>query len=237
MVGAAASGVNADDLGGGYSISQIYKRSLSISSETLEDAATTLMPWACRACTGEQRPGQLFERLLLVWTTCTTRIALARQLFRVRGNFGPGEYSRLKRFPHGTFVATHPHRRCGCWHGCNQMDCGRAVPSKCAQDRTTGLFPRALACLYIRGSPAGLLHCLLHDDILDNFSVHLGWFNRGEGHCRGHFSHFPPWYAGCRKLCHFLLASLGEICAVGGQAQNRAQEARFSSVVWVDPRL
>ena len=44
MVGAAASGVNANDLGGGYSIDQIYKRTLSLFSEMLQDVGTTLRP-------------------------------------------------------------------------------------------------------------------------------------------------------------------------------------------------
>ena len=44
MVGAAASGVNENDLGGGYSISQIYKRSLSLSSEMFQGVGTTLRP-------------------------------------------------------------------------------------------------------------------------------------------------------------------------------------------------
>ena len=44
MVGAAPSGVNANDLGGGYSISQIYKRSLSLSSEMFQGIGTTLRP-------------------------------------------------------------------------------------------------------------------------------------------------------------------------------------------------
>ena len=46
MVGAAPSGVNADDLGGGYSISQIYKRSLSLSSEMVQGVGSTLRPRA-----------------------------------------------------------------------------------------------------------------------------------------------------------------------------------------------
>jgi hypothetical protein len=46
MVGAAASGVNANELGGGYSISQIYKRALSLSSEMLRGVGTTLRPRA-----------------------------------------------------------------------------------------------------------------------------------------------------------------------------------------------
>jgi hypothetical protein len=46
MVGAAASGMNANDLGGGYSISQIYKRALSLFSEMLQGVGTTLRPRA-----------------------------------------------------------------------------------------------------------------------------------------------------------------------------------------------
>lgn len=48
MVGAAASGVNANDLGGGYSIGQIYKRTLSLFSEMLQDVGTTLRPRALK---------------------------------------------------------------------------------------------------------------------------------------------------------------------------------------------
>jgi hypothetical protein len=44
MVGAAASGVNANDLGGGYSIGQIYKRTLSFFSGMLQDVGTTRRP-------------------------------------------------------------------------------------------------------------------------------------------------------------------------------------------------
>lgn len=44
MVGAAASGVDANDLGGGYSISQIYKRALSLSSDMLQGFGITLRP-------------------------------------------------------------------------------------------------------------------------------------------------------------------------------------------------
>jgi hypothetical protein len=44
MVGAAPSGVNANDLGGGYSISQIYKRTLLLSSEMFQGFGTTLRP-------------------------------------------------------------------------------------------------------------------------------------------------------------------------------------------------
>lgn len=42
MVGAAASGVNADDLGGGYEISGIYKRAISVSSEMFQGVGSTL---------------------------------------------------------------------------------------------------------------------------------------------------------------------------------------------------
>lgn len=43
-VGAAASGVNAQDLGGGYQISQIYKRTLSLSSEALQGVGSSMRP-------------------------------------------------------------------------------------------------------------------------------------------------------------------------------------------------
>jgi hypothetical protein len=46
MVGAAASGVDASDLGGGYSIGQIYKRTLSLFSEMSHDAGTKVGPRA-----------------------------------------------------------------------------------------------------------------------------------------------------------------------------------------------
>lgn len=44
MVGAAASGVDAENLGGGYSISQIYKRAAKISFQSFEGLGATLRP-------------------------------------------------------------------------------------------------------------------------------------------------------------------------------------------------
>ena len=164
-VGSAPSGQNAPNLGGGYSISQIYKRDLANSS------------------TGFQWYGK----------TCTAWIASSWQLFWLRWHACRDEHTSLQRVHDRISVVSRTDPSYGSVCCALQVVSRRAQPLPSRQDAKVGVFQKSLDSLHCRRRAEDMLYCILHDGVLDYVSIHawrICWCTRSR---RSSPCRIPAW--------------------------------------------
>ena len=130
-VGAAASGVNANDLGGGYSISQIYKRALSLPSEMSHGVGSASGPGVFEHTMS--RRALVNSSSGFSWYGYPVRpgLPLPGNYSGFAGTLGQEDIPASNAFPHRTLMATHTHCVRGCCNGCLEVDPGGSIQVWC----------------------------------------------------------------------------------------------------------